>query len=167
MPINSLTDLYIDQLQDLHSANVQSLEATKKLADAAHHPDLKEALQAGVKGIERGIDMVDSIVKAHGADPAGEHCKGMQGLVAEAQTHALDQAFADKDVRDAMIITQYQRMTHYGIAGYGSVLAFARRLGLKDDARKLEDCLENTRGGDRHMTEIAEKEVNEDAKAPH
>lgn len=163
MAIKTLTDLYIDQLQDLSSADAQSLEVTRKLAAAATNAELKDALNAGVSGIERGLHTVNEIVKSHGADPGGEFCKGMQGLVAEAEAHCLNETFDDPDVRDAMIITQYQRMAHYAIAGYGCVFAFAKRLGLSEDARKLKDCLENTKGGDKHMSEIATKEINEEA----
>ena len=67
---------------------------------------------------------------------------------------------ADEDVRDASIIAQYQRMTHYGISGYGTACAFANRLGLEEDAGVLEACLDNTRDGDEHMTAIASGEVN-------
>ncbi|MEO1793703.1 MAG: DUF892 family protein, partial [Pseudomonadota bacterium] len=65
--------------------------------------------------------------------------------------------------RDAMIITQYQRMTHYGLAGYGCVVAFAKRLGLEDEARRLQDCLDATYDGDRTMTKLAEGTINKAA----
>ena len=163
MSVDNLTELYIEQLRDLYSANVQARDATRKLAAAATDGELKDALQAGVTGIEDGARTLEEIVRRHGEDPAGEHCRGMEGLVAEADAHALRETFGDPDVKDAMIISQYQRMTHYGIAGYGTVLAFAARLGLEDDARKLKSCLENTRRGDTHMTAIAERRANPNA----
>ncbi|MEO0461771.1 MAG: ferritin-like domain-containing protein [Pseudomonadota bacterium] len=165
MTLSTLKDLYIDQLQDLYSADKQSLEATRKLHNAATDGDLKKALSNGVDGIQEGIDTLDGIIKGHDADPDGEFCKGMEGLVKEARAHALDTDFSDDDVRDAMIITQYQRMTHYGLAGYGCLVAFAKRLGLNDDATKLQKCLDNTYGGDREMTRIATGEINKAAAA--
>ncbi len=126
---------------------------------------LKKALKAGVDGISEGIENVGLIIKGHNADPTGEFCKGMEGLVKEAKAHAIDADIADKDVLDASIITQYQRMTHYGLAGYGTVVAFAKRLGLSQDAKTLQTCLDNTYGGDRTMTDIATGEVNKDAMA--
>ena len=160
MALNSLKDIYIDQLQDLWSACSQSREVTQSLAKAATNEDLKEALEAGAKGITDGMDAVQKLAKTHGFDPEGEHCKGMEGLVKEARAHALEEEFGDDDVRDAMIITQYQRMTHYAIAGWGCCKAFATRLGLEEDARLLDECLGNTYDGDEHMTEIATGEVN-------
>ena len=165
MALNSLKDVYVDQLQDLYSANKQSLDVTRKLAEEASDEDLKKALQAGADGIEQGMKAVEEIVRGHDADPNGEHCKGMEGLVAEAKAHALEEEFGDDDVRDAMIITQYQRMVHYALAGYGCVAAFAKRLELSDDAGKLEKCLDDTYDGDRHMTDIATGHVNQAAAA--
>ena len=163
MSMDSLKDVYIDQMQDIYSANEQSAKITRKLADAAKNSDLKAALQSGVEGIEQGMQKLKTLIEGHDADPQGEHCKGMEGLVNEAQAHALDEDFGDDDARDAMIITQYQRMVHYGIAGYGCCKAFATRLGLDDEAKVLDECLGNTYDGDEHMTAIATGQVNKAA----
>ena len=163
MSIQTLQDLYIDQLQDLYSANRQSLKVTEKLAGKAHNPKLQDALKRGVSGIEDGINAVEGLIRKHKADPRGEFCQGMEGLVKEAKAHAIDAEIEDHDVRDASIISQYQRMTHYALAGYGTVLAFARRLQLTDDAEQLQTCLDNTYSGDREMSQLAEGEVNREA----
>ena len=138
MALNTLKDVYIDQLQDIYSADRQSLEATKKLHERASDPQLKAALKRGVDGIQSGIDTLKPIIEGHGAKPTGEFCKGMEGIVKEVDAHVINAEFGDDAVRDAMIITQYQRMTHYGLAGYGCVVAFAKRLGL-DDMLATED----------------------------
>ncbi len=164
MPIASLKDLYIDQLKDIHSANSQALEVTEELAAAAKNRDLRKALQAGVEGIRSGISAVDEILRGHGEDPEGEHCKGMEGLVAEARAHSLEEDFSSDDTRDAMIITQYQRMVHYAIAGYGCLVAFASRLDLSDDAAALQECLDHSYSGDQTMTDIATGGVNQAAE---
>ncbi|MGB7407404.1 MAG: ferritin-like domain-containing protein [Pontixanthobacter sp.] len=163
MAMNTLKDLYLDQLQDMYSADKQSLAVTKKLHEAASDSKLQDALKNGVEGIQQGMETLEAIIKSHDADPTGEHCKGMEGLVKEAKAHTLDEEFGNDDVRDASIITQYQRMTHYGIAGYGCVVAFAKRLDLDDDARKLQKCLDSTYHGDEEMTKIANSSVNKAA----
>lgn len=163
MSISTLKDLYVEQLQDIYSANRQALKATKELHNVASSDELKSALKAGVEGIEDGMEQVKGLIKSHDADPRAEHCKGMEGLVAEARAHAVEADIDDDDVRDASIISQYQRMTHYGIAGYGTARAFANRLDLKDDCTVLQTCLDHTYGGDKHMTAIASGEVNKAA----
>ena len=160
MAIQNLKDVYTDQLADLWSACSQSREVTLSLARAAKSSELREALDAGAEGIQSGMTAVKELAEAHGFDAEGEHCMGMEGIVKEARSHALEEEFGDEDAQDAMIISQYQRMAHYAIAGWGCCEAFARRLGLEDDAAKLKECLENTWHGDRHMTELATGGIN-------
>ena len=161
--MDSLKDLYIDQLRDLHSACRQSRDVTVELERAATHEGLKKALHSGHKGISDGIAMLEGLIEGHGEKASGEHCKGMEGLVTEAREHALEGDFSDDAVRDAMIITQYQRMAHYAIAGYGCVKAFAGRLDLADEAAKIDEHLGNTYDGDDRMTELATGSINADA----
>lgn len=160
MTIATLKDLYLDQLQDLYSANRQSMDATTQLGRKATDDELSRALNDGVQGIASGMVTLKEIISEHGANPTGEFCKGMEDLVKEARAHAIDADIADKDVRDAATIPQYQRMVHYAIAGYGTAVAFANRLGLDGDAAKLQKMIDETYDGDRRMTEIASGHVN-------
>ncbi|MCX7568238.1 ferritin-like domain-containing protein [Sulfitobacter sp. F26169L] len=164
MTLNNLHDVYHDQLQDMYSACKQSLEATTKLGRAAADKELSEALIAGANGIGEGMDKIKSICATHDINPEGEHCRGMEGLVKEANAHVLEQEFGDDATRDAMIITQYQRMVHYALAGYGCLTAFANRLNLDEEGAILQSMLDQTYDGDRHMTQIATNGgVNRDA----
>ena len=164
MAMNSLKDIYLDQLQDIWSANTQSLPVVTELSRAAQDEELSEALIAGGNGIADGIAEIEKLCNEHGINPSAEHCKGMEGLVKEARAHGLSNEIADADVRDAAIIPQYQRMVHYALAGYGTLAAFANRLGLDSDAAVLKKCLDQTYDGDRRMTQIAMKGgVNKEA----
>jgi ferritin-like metal-binding protein YciE len=155
MTMNSLKDVYHDQLQDMWSANKQSLDIVTELGRAAHDKDLSKALIAGANGISEGMEKIAEICNQHGISPDGEHCKGMQGLVAEAKAHVLDTDFGSNKVRDAVIVTQYQRLVHYAIAGYSCLVTFANRLDQDGDGAILQECLDNTRDGDRTMTSLA------------
>ena len=153
--MKNLKDVYIDQLQDMWSANTQSLKVVSEMGRHAKNTELSEALIAGINGINDGIAKIERLCSDHGVNPSEEHCKGMEGIVREARSHALDTDFEDDDARDAVIITQYQRMTHYAIAGYGCLRAFANRLGLDGDGAVLQECLDGSYSGDDHMTRIA------------
>ncbi|QBF33307.1 ferritin-like domain-containing protein [Thalassococcus sp. S3] len=165
MSIDTLEDLYLEQLKDLYSANSQALDVTKEMADVATNQDLVNALNAGADGIQKGIDAIAKISKAHDESPSGEHCKGMEGLAKEARAHTVGESFGEDATRDAMIITQYQRLAHYAIAGYGCLAAFADRLELQDDVATLKDCLDASYEGDRTMTALATGGINKDAVA--
>lgn len=161
--MNSLKDVYLDQLMDLYSANKQAKEATRQLADAASNDALRDALTAGVEGIADGNKKLEKLISSHDKDPNGEHCKGMEGLVREARAHAVKEDFSDGALRDAVIVTQYQRMAHYAIAGYGCVAAFAKQLGLDEEAKTLKGMLDTAYSGDRTMTDLAENQIHKAA----
>lgn len=163
MTINNLKDLYLDQLKDVYSACKQSMTVVAEMGRVAHSRELAEALIAGNEGIGRGMEALATLCNDHGQDPTGEHCKGMEGLVSEARKHAVQAEFGDDDTHDAAIITQYQRLAHYAIAGYGCLRSFANRLGLDGDGAVLQACLDKTQDGDLHMTRIAEGDVNQAA----
>lgn len=165
MAINNLKDLYIAELKDLYDANQQANVTVEKLIDAATSPDLKAALKRSIEGTKSGNQQVKAILESHGENTEAERCLGMKGLTREAEKHVISQEFGDDSVRDAMLISQYQRMAHYAITGYGSVEAFAKRLGALEDAQTLETCKEQTMEGDLAFTKLAQGSINGSAMA--
>jgi len=165
MSVDTLKQLYLHELKDLYSADKQARGALSKLAAAASHADLKGALEASAAGCTDGMDAISSVLEAHGEKPTGKHCKGMEGLVNEAEAHALKEDFGDSAVQDASIISQAQRMTHYALAGYGTAEAFAKQIGCDMGIQHMKNCLDATYDGDRTLTKLAEGAVNENAAA--
>lgn len=163
MTIDSLKALYLEELQDLYSANNQMKKVAAELKAAASNGSLQNMLGNSEEKIQEHNSTLKSIVEAHGERANDEHCKGMEGLVQEARKHALEQDIPDAAVRDAAIISQVQRMSHYGLAGYGTAHALALTLGLQEDASKLNRSLDEIYEGDRYLSHIAESTVNEDA----
>lgn len=161
--IETLQELYVDELKDLWSANDQMAKALKRIAPNATNPKLRTMLQKSQDGIAAHTELLKDLVKAHDDEVKKEHCKGMEGLAAEAVKHTVEEAPAKGPVLDAAIIAQYQRMTHYGITGFGTVAAFAKALKLDDDSRKLAASVKDMYGSDELMTELAESAVNPDA----
>ena len=160
-----LKDLYVDELKDLWSANDQMSRVVKKLPGKASDEKLKAMLEKSVEGIARHTDILKELIAAQGEKTSKEHCKGMEGLVEEAKKHALSSEAPKKGpVRDAVIIAQYQRMTHYGIAGFGTAAAYAEALGLKEDVAKLNQATKEIYNGDEYGTRLAETTVNLKAK---
>ena len=160
-----LNDLYIDELKDLWSANDQMQRTLKKIAPRATDAKLKEMLAKSQDGIKRHTDVLKELITANGEKAEKEHCKGMEGLVTEAVKHIIEEAPDKGPVLDAQIIAQYQRMTHYGIAGFGTAASYAKTLGLKDDEKKLKEATKEIYGGDEYMTLLAETVVNAQADA--
>jgi ferritin-like metal-binding protein YciE len=161
--ISNLSDLYIDELKDLWSANDQMAKALKKIAPKATNPKLKQMLDASQEGIADHTNLLKALIANQDEKVSKEHCKGMQGLVSEALKHTIEDGPKKGPVLDASIIAQYQRMTHYGLTGFGTVAAFSKALNLKDDNKQLKAAVKEMYVSDELMTELAEAAVNEEA----
>ena len=161
--ISTLQELYLDELKDLWSANDQMIKALKKIAPQAENPKLKSMLEASGAGIAKHTEVLKTLIEAQDETLKKEHCKGMEGLVSEAIKHTVEEAPERGPVLDASIIGQYQRMTHYGITGFGTVAAFAKALKLGVDRAKLDAAVKDMYNADELMTELAESAVNAEA----
>ncbi len=158
--INTLKDLYIDELKDLWSANDQMAKVLLKIAPKATNTKLSSMLQSSQEGIAGHTRLLQSLIEAQGGDVKKEHCKGMEGLAAEALKHTVEEGPQQGALLDASIIAQYQRMTHYGITGFGTVAAFAKALNQSEDHRKIEAAVRDMHKSDDLLSELAEAAVN-------
>jgi ferritin-like metal-binding protein YciE len=160
----NLQDLYIDELKDLWSANDQMLKFVKKITTKTADKSLKEMLMKSQEGIVKHTAILKELISSNNEKVSKEHCKGMQGLVAEAVKHTTEEAPKKGPVLDALIIAQYQRMTHYGIAGFGTAAAYAQALNLEDDKKALDLAVKEMYSGDQYGSKLAETTVNLAAK---
>lgn len=124
----NLQDIYADELKDLWSANDQMTKAVTTMLEKAHDPKLKQTLEASVKGINTHTAALKALLEDADEEIEKEHCKGMEGLVKEALKHSVKEAPKDGALLDIVIIAQYQRMSHYGITGFGTAAAYAQAL---------------------------------------
>lgn len=161
--ITKLEELYVDELKDLWSANDQMVRALKKISPQATNSKLKSMLDSAPEGIAKHTDLLKKLIEGQGEAPAKEHCKGMEGLALEAIKHTVEEAPEKGPVLDAAIIAQYQRMTHYGITGFGTVAAFAKALKLDNDVKQLDSAVKDMYNSDELMSELAESAVNKNA----
>ncbi len=160
--MTTLKDLYIEELQDLWSANEQMHEVVGEMAQKAEDSKLSDRLKTARDGIRQHTEMLKSVLQESGGEAKKDHCKGMEGLVKEAHKHALDKGLSGAAL-DVAIIAQYQRMCHYGIAGFGTAKAFADALGESGAARQLDEALDKIYGSDEFMSDLAERARNLDA----
>lgn len=160
--LKSLEDLFHHQLRDLYSAEKQLIDALPELAKKASNNQLKNALESHVKETEHQKERLENVFNKLGVSPEGETCKAMQGLIKEAKDFL--QHDADSDVRDAGIIADAQRVEHYEIAGYGTVVSFAEKLGYNEVKDILSETLDEEKKTDNKLNDIAKSTVNEKAE---
>ena len=149
----TLRDLYVNELRDLHSAELQLTTALPKMAEAATSAQLKNALTNHLEETRGHVRRLEQILNALGEKPSGKTCESMEGLIAEGESYV--KASGDDSVEDAGLIGAAQRVEHYEIAGYGTARSLANRFGEKNAA----DLLQEEGDADHKLTEIAEAEV--------
>jgi ferritin-like metal-binding protein YciE len=162
MTIASLKDLYIDELGDLYDAETQMIRTLPRLAEAARAPELKEALLRHCDESRLHLERLQLIFTHWGTKIPLRRCTGLAGIVQEADERVTDPA--TDDARDAAIIGAAQRIEHYEIAAYGCARSYARRLNRPDEARLLQETLDEEGRADHRLTEIAEGHVIDDAR---
>jgi len=163
MSLDSLHDLFVEELRDIHSAERQLTKALPRMAKAAQSPQLRQAFERHLKETEGQIERLDRIFKELGARATGKRCKGMEGLVEEGKEMMEEEG--DPSVIDAALISAAQRVEHYEIAAYGCVRNYAQMLGLKEAARLLQQNLDEEEATDEKLTALAEGGVNQSAMA--
>ena len=163
MELDTLKDLYIEELKDLYSAEKQLTKALPKMAKAATHKELQAAFRTHLKETEQHVARLERICKDLGVSPRGKKCVGMEGLIEEG--NELIQEKPDDDVLDAGLINKAQHVEHYEMAGYGTVRTYARQLGYDEQADLLQQTLDEEGKTDHLLTALAESKVNIAAEA--
>ena len=152
----NLEELYADELRDLWSANDQMHKALQRLAPEVSDAKLKEMMDTSLAGIGKHTDKIKPLIGKAGGEVEPELCRGMEGLVREALKHGIEEAPKKGPLRDIAIITQYQRMSHYGITGFGSVAALAEALGEDDDVATLKGIVADIYKSDEYASHLGE-----------
>jgi ferritin-like metal-binding protein YciE len=156
MQLETLQDVFIEQLKDIFSAENQILKALPKLAKAAASNDLKRAFEEHLEQTRTHVERLEQIMEAIEATGRGKKCKGMEGLLEEgAETLAMKRA-ASPAALDAAMIAAAQRVEHYEIAAYGTVVAYAKQLGLRDAMELLKETLGEEEQTDKKLSQIAQ-----------
>ncbi len=160
--MKNLKDLFEHQLKDLYSAESQLIKALPKMQKKANDEKLKKSIEKHLEETKEHKERIKEICEELGIKPTGEECKAMKGLIEEAE-HFLEED-ADEEVRDAGIIAEAQRVEHYEISGYGTVVRYAKELGHENIAKKLQKTLDEEYKADGDLNKLAENRLNKQAK---
>jgi ferritin-like metal-binding protein YciE len=167
MKLESLRELFIEELEDLYSGEKMIIKALPKMASEASTPELKRAFEEHLRQTEGHVKRLDQIFdqlekEDKDIDREDKKCKGIEGIIKEGEE--LIKKDAEPEVRDAGLIAAAQRVEHYEIAAYGTVRTYANLLGRSNFAQLLEKTLEEEKETDQLLNTIASR-VNIEAKA--
>lgn len=161
MKINTLNDLYIDQLRDLFDAENQLVKALPTVIKTATNQELKNAVEDHLEQTKEHVSRLAKIFESADQNPKGKKCAGMAGLIDECK-ELIDEDI-EPEVLDAGLIACAQRVEHYEIAAYGCCVTYAKLLGKEEDADQLQQTLDEEKEADETLTDIAESTINVEA----
>ncbi|MFV3074878.1 ferritin-like domain-containing protein [Niveispirillum fermenti] len=159
--IKTLDDLFVHTLRDIYYAENQIAKALPKMIGKATSPELKQGFETHLLETRGQIQRLEQVFKLHGVDVKGVDCPAIDGIIEESNEIAGE--VADEDVLDAALAAAAQAVEHYEITRYGTLVAWANRLGRSDCAGLLKQNLDEEVATDRKLTELAERMLNPQA----
>ncbi|MCJ2051248.1 ferritin-like domain-containing protein [Methylobacterium sp. J-070] len=157
--IKTLDDLFLHQLQDIYYAEQQITKALPKMMSKATDAQLKQGFEMHLKETEGQIKRLEQVFQMHGHKPKAVDCPAIDGIIKEANETAGE--IGDKEVLDAALVASAQAVEHYEITKYGTLIAWAKRLGRDDCASVLQQTLDEEKATDQKLTAMAESKINQ------
>jgi len=161
MRIQSFREMYLKELQEAQSVETQLIDVFPRMKESASNAVLKQALEKHLDETKSQLDLLNTILKQHGADPDQHTDQSMSTLIDESEKWV--QMMDDATLRDAGLIASAQKIEHYQIAAYGTLACWAEHLGLEEDLETLLEILKQDRRFDEILSGLAKWDVNPDA----
>jgi ferritin-like metal-binding protein YciE len=158
---DGLRELFVDELKDIYWAEKALTDAIPKMIDNATSSDLIQALTKHLGETQNQISRLESVFESIGEEAESKKCEATSGLIKEAEE--IMESTERGVVRDAGIISAAQKVEHYEIATYGTLRTFAKTLGEDEAMALLQETLDEEKGADYKLTEIAESHINAEA----
>jgi ferritin-like metal-binding protein YciE len=159
----TLHDAFLDELRDAYDAEKQLVKALPKMAKAATSTELRQAFVDHLEETNGHVDKLEQVFQTVEEKAKGKHCDGMAGIVDEGK-NIMGEDFEGATM-DAALIAAAQRVEHYEMAAYGTLVAWAKSMGHTEAADLLQEILDEEKAADETLTQIAESGINEQAAA--
>ena len=157
----TLHDAFIDELRDTYDAEKQLIKALPKMVQAARSPELRAAFRTHLKETKGQVKRLEEAFASIDERPRGKHCKGMAGILEEGKS-VMGEDF-EKNAMDAALIASAQRVEHYEMAAYGTLVAWAQAMGHARAARLLQQNLNEEGKADKKLSSLATRGINRKA----
>src|SRR6185369_3737742 len=158
-----LEKFFHESLKDIYWAEKHLVKALGKMQKAATTDELKRAIEDHMGQTEEHASRVEKVFELLGKKPQAKKCDAMEGLIKEGES-IVEETEEGSMTRDAGIIMAAQKVEHYEIATYGTLVQIAKTLGMNDAAEVLHLTLDEEKQADEKLTEVAEWYVNQAAE---
>lgn len=157
----SLEDLFVNLLKDIYYAEKQVLKALPKMAKKADSDELRQAFEHHLEETKGQVERLEQVFALCDLKPTAKSCPAIKGILEEGEEDMKEAK--NPDVLDAGMIADAQAVEHYEIARYGTMIAWAKQLGMTDSASLLQQTLDQEYSADRLLTKLAEGSLNRQA----
>lgn len=161
MGVKTMQDLFVNELRDIYHAEKQLVKALPKMAKAASATELKQAIESHLEETRGQVERLEQVFDMLDLGKRAKPCEAMEGLISEGRE--VIEEVEDPEVRDAGLIVAAQKVEHYEIAGYGSLVAMAKQLGYKDAGNLLAQTLAEEKAADSKLNKLALGGINKQA----
>lgn len=158
-----LQKVFEDALKDIYWAEKHLTKALPKMQKAATTEGLKNAIEEHTTQTEEHVERLEQVFELMGKKAQAKKCDGMEGLVKEGES-IVEETEDGSMARDAGIIMAAQKVEHYEISAYGTLVQMAKTMGFDEGAEILEQTLEEEKEADELLTQIAENDINWEAE---
>ena len=159
---SALEKFFHDQLKDLYWAEKHLTKALPKMKKAACSPELQQAIDEHLTQTEEQVSRLEQVFELIGKKPQAKKCDGMEGLVKEGES-VIEETEDGSATRDAGIIMSAQKVEHYEISAYGTLVQLAKTIGNEEAADILQTTLDEEKETDQNLTQLAENNINWEA----
>jgi ferritin-like metal-binding protein YciE len=160
---STLHDAFLDELRDAYDAEKQLVKALPKMAKAAESTELRQAFVDHLEETNGHVTKLEQVFASLDERAKGKHCDGIAGILEEGKS-TMEEDYEGATM-DAALIASAQRVEHYEMAAYGTLVAWAKGMGHTEAADLLQQILDEEKAADEKLTEVAETGVNEQAFA--
>jgi ferritin-like metal-binding protein YciE len=157
----TLHTAFVDELRDAYDAEKQLIKAIPTLAKSATSDRLRHALESHLEQTKRHAERLERVFASVDEKPRGTHCAGMAGIIDEGNSILEEEL--EESAMDACIIAAGQRVEHYEMAAYGTLIAWAQAMGHEEAVVLLRETLEEEKAADHTLSGLAVGGINQDA----
>ncbi|MDQ3192607.1 MAG: DUF892 family protein [Bacteroidota bacterium] len=158
--LNSLKDLFKDQLKVLYYSEKEFLDTLNKVEDKVSSDELKNQINQLCNDTEGQVKRLEEVFSKVEMESEGKKCPAMDGVIDEINEVINEDA--DPKVIDAAIIAEIQKGIHFKIASYGTLKTYAKMLNFSQVADRMKETIQEEKNTDKKFTEIADR-VNQEA----
>ena len=159
----TLDELFRDTLKDVYYAEKKILSSLPKMAKAAQSPELKAAFEKHEDETEGQIERLEKVFEMIEVPARGKKCDAIEGILDEGKL-IMDE-YKGSPALDAGLLAAAQTVEHYEISRYGTLKAWAKKLGLQQAVTLLDETLQQEKKTDAALSDIAKDSINAEAEA--